>query len=219
MIKSAVRIQGHCKGAKLPIALKALNFIERTYENMDGGLMYLEEAVGTCRQHIDSGITADDNMLAAALLHNLPAKVNISDEAIEKNFGKKVLERIRFYFRGPAFKYNGAEVDECCIEDMHKEAVYVLGFAEGANLPLTLKALHFVIKIFKGRKRKDGSPMSTHSINVCRYLINHGETDDVTLAAALLHDILEDTDTDKMGLILMFNLEVADLVDLLSKKE
>jgi len=126
---------------------------------------------------------------------------------------------MNLFFREGSFELKLLEEDDCVCEEMHKESVYIKGFAEGAELPLTIRALSYATEKFDGKQRKDGSDAITHSLNVCRYLINHGVRDDVTLASALLHDTIEDTDTTKMELSYTFTIEVAGIVDALSKKE
>lgn len=75
---------------------------------------------------------------------------------------------------------------------LHKEAVYIYGFAEGYGLPLTKRAVLLANRLHFGQKRKDGRDYIEHPVEGCRYLINLGNRDDVTLAAELLHDVLED---------------------------
>lgn len=102
---------------------------------------------------------------------------------------------------------------------MNKEAVYIYGFAKGARLPLTLRAVTFANRLHEGQKRDDGSDYIDHPIRVCRYLLNHGIRDDVTLAASLLHDVIEDTNTTFEELVAEFGEDIAKIVDLLSKKK
>lgn len=102
---------------------------------------------------------------------------------------------------------------------MIKEAVYIYGFAKGASLPLTMKAVTYANNLHKDQKRNDGAEYFEHPIRVCRYLLNHGIKGDVTLAASLLHDVLEDTPITREELAEIFGEEVAHIVNLLSKKD
>jgi guanosine-3',5'-bis(diphosphate) 3'-pyrophosphohydrolase len=64
--------------------------------------------------------------------------------------------------------------------------------------PLYLGALQFAFERHQGQTRKDvmRTPYIEHPIAVAGILINIGQVDDVEiLAAALLHDVLEDTAT------------------------
>lgn len=81
------------------------------------------------------------------------------------------------------------------------------------------KALDFASKIHEGVVRKSGQPYITHPIAVKDILKDHGFSDKV-LCAALLHDVLEDSDdyaqTEK-DLFEIFGDEVFFLVEAVSK--
>ena len=67
-----------------------------------------------------------------------------------------------------------------------------------AELALLLKALAFAAARHRDQRRKDAgaSPYINHPIALADVLVNEGRVHDVTvLAAALLHDTLEDTET------------------------
>ena len=68
----------------------------------------------------------------------------------------------------------------------------------------------------KEQKRSTGDPYIVHSINVASILAEM-QLDVVTLAAALLHDVLEDTDITIEKLKSAFGAEVATLVDGVTK--
>jgi len=68
----------------------------------------------------------------------------------------------------------------------------------------------------KEQKRSTGDPYIVHSINVASILAEM-QLDVVTLAAALLHDVLEDTDITIEKLKSAFGVEVATLVDGVTK--
>jgi guanosine-3',5'-bis(diphosphate) 3'-pyrophosphohydrolase len=56
------------------------------------------------------------------------------------------------------------------------------------------KAIDFAIRRHAGQTRKgDGSPYITHPLHVMRILMEFGITDKHILAAAVLHDVIEDT--------------------------
>ena len=73
-----------------------------------------------------------------------------------------------------------------------KSFMFVKGFAVALDLQQTLIALAIARKMHCGQTRKDGTPYISHPLKVCSTLINYGVKDDVTLAAALLHDVVED---------------------------
>lgn len=73
-----------------------------------------------------------------------------------------------------------------------KPYMFIKGYALGKGLPQTLIALPVGRKPHDGQYRKSGEPYFTHPLKVCSTLISLGVDDDVTLAAAILHDVLED---------------------------
>ena len=85
--------------------------------------------------------------------------------------------------------------DSYCEQDTMqytKHYMFIKGYAMGRRLPQTMLALPVARKLHDGQYRKDGMPYFTHPLKVCSTLISYGIDDDVTLAAALLHDVLED---------------------------
>src|SRR5918997_273724 len=68
----------------------------------------------------------------------------------------------------------------------------------------------------RGQVRKSGEPFVYHPLATAGILADLG-LDDVTIAAALLHDVLEDTDLTKDELVEQFGEEVADIVDGVTK--
>jgi (p)ppGpp synthase/HD superfamily hydrolase len=102
----------------------------------------------------------------------------------------------------------------------HKEMVYIKGFAKGKEYWNLLKAINVATTLHEGVKRKSGEPYIDHPMRVVSELIALGLHDDITLAAGLLHDVVEDTNTAANDLATKYNLdiEVARVVQLLSKE-
>ncbi len=67
-----------------------------------------------------------------------------------------------------------------------------------------------------GQKRKSGEPYIIHPLNVALLLVELG-MDTQSIVAALLHDVVEDTDTTLDSLRRKFGEEVSELVDGLTK--
>jgi guanosine-3',5'-bis(diphosphate) 3'-pyrophosphohydrolase len=82
------------------------------------------------------------------------------------------------------------------------------------NLPLVLHALAFATEKHRGQVRKDAdrTPYIRHPIALASLLWEVGIQDAEVLAAAILHDTIEDTPTTHDELEKEFNREVADLV-------
>lgn len=80
---------------------------------------------------------------------------------------------------------------------------------------LVEKAFDFAIEAHKGQYRKSFPlPYATHVVEVYKRLFNYGVRDEEILAAALLHDYIEDVNT-KTGykvLVAEFGERVADIV-------
>lgn len=76
------------------------------------------------------------------------------------------------------------------------------------------RALRFAAEKHKGQYRKNKKPYITHPINVANLLKKYKESHkiDTLLAAAYLHDTIEDTDTTFYELVKKFGIEIAALV-------
>ncbi|MET0064888.1 MAG: HD domain-containing protein [Candidatus Thiodiazotropha sp.] len=84
-----------------------------------------------------------------------------------------------------------------------------------SNLSLTIKALSFSARKHRDQRRKDpeGTPYVNHPIELLNILVNEAGVEDTeTLAAALLHDTIEDTETRVEEIESEFGLVIASLV-------
>ncbi len=79
---------------------------------------------------------------------------------------------------------------------------------------ILLKALHFAADRHRDHRRKDvhASPYINHPIHVAQILAEVGIQDPETLAAAVLHDTVEDTETSLGELAVEFGDRVARIV-------
>lgn len=116
------------------------------------------------------------------------------------------------------------EFDEKDTARYIKSYMFIKGFAFGKDLKQVLLSLSIARKLHDGQYRKDGDPYICHPLKVCTTLISYGIDDDVTLSAALLHDVLEDCQ-DKMPLdgkelVSQYHLEpeVLEIIRLLTKE-
>ena len=83
------------------------------------------------------------------------------------------------------------------------------------NNQLILKAAHFAAQKHRDQRRKDKevSPYINHPISVAKIISEIGNIEDPeVLAAALLHDTIEDTETTVDELIDNFGERVCSLV-------
>ena len=83
------------------------------------------------------------------------------------------------------------------------------------NLQLLLKALAFAAAKHKDQRRKDveASPYINHPIALANVLCNEGHVTDIeVICSALLHDTVEDTDTEPGELEAEFGRAIRDIV-------
>ena len=73
-----------------------------------------------------------------------------------------------------------------------KMYTFVRGFASGARMPETLKALSFARAKHEGQMRKSGEPYFVHPLTMACDALSIGIRDDDVIAAILLHDVVED---------------------------
>lgn len=78
------------------------------------------------------------------------------------------------------------------------------------------KALNFAIEAHKDQFRKSGENYIVHPVNTA-YILAELEVDTDTIVGGLLHDILEDTNTDFDTIAQEYGTQVAELVDGLTK--
>jgi (p)ppGpp synthase/HD superfamily hydrolase len=85
-----------------------------------------------------------------------------------------------------------------------------LSFAD--RLPLTRAAIQFASERHSGQRRHaDEAPFVLHPIEAAS-LLERSDYPDNVVAAAVLHDVLEDTDVERQELEARFGADVADLV-------
>lgn len=85
-----------------------------------------------------------------------------------------------------------------------------------SNTKLITKAYNYAVIHHGDQKRKSGEPYIIHPLQVAYTLADMG-MDDATICAALLHDVVEDTDATAEDLIAEFGEEIAIMVDGVTK--
>ena len=78
------------------------------------------------------------------------------------------------------------------------------------------KAYSYAEELHKGQKRQSGEDYITHPLNVA-YILADMHADRDTVCAGLLHDTLEDTSITKEDIASIFNKDIANLVDGVTK--
>lgn len=78
---------------------------------------------------------------------------------------------------------------------------------------LISKAFHFCVDAHKRNIRASGEPYYTHPFEVAMIVATEIPLDDVSVAAALLHDVVEDTEYTLEDIKAEFGVTVAEIVD------
>jgi len=89
-------------------------------------------------------------------------------------------------------------------------------YLDGSQIELVRDAYFYAAEAHDGQKRRSGEPYVTHPLAVADILADM-HMDHQSLAAAMLHDVIEDTGVDKDTLEHQFGSTVAELVDGVSK--
>ena len=84
------------------------------------------------------------------------------------------------------------------------------------DVDMVKKAYHFAEEAHKEQKRESGEPYIIHPIAVAEILAELG-MDTNTIVAGLLHDVIEDTDFSYDETVSLFNAEIANLVEGVTK--
>ena len=84
------------------------------------------------------------------------------------------------------------------------------------DLDIVEKAYRYAMKKHEGQTRKSGEPYFTHPAQVA-YILAEMELDPQSICAALLHDVVEDTDTTHEELAEEFGETITMLVDGVTK--
>ncbi len=93
----------------------------------------------------------------------------------------------------------------------------VRGYNPSANFDLIRSAFEFVDKAHEGQLRKDNSPFVTHPLAVAQIVAEELHLDSESIAAALLHDTIEDTAATHEQIAELFSPTIANLVEGVSK--
>jgi GTP pyrophosphokinase len=92
----------------------------------------------------------------------------------------------------------------------------LLRHADRLDLPLIDRALRFSASAHRGQKRMSGDDFVSHSVAVASILADQ-LLDSTSIAAALLHDVVEDSDVSTGDIEAEFGSEIAGIVDGLTK--
>ncbi|WP_228485617.1 HD domain-containing protein [Thermaerobacillus caldiproteolyticus] len=85
-----------------------------------------------------------------------------------------------------------------------------------SHIELLKRAISFAEEAHQGQKRATGEPYFIHPLTVCEILIDY-RADIISLVSALLHDVVEDTNTSLSDIERNFGPQVSLIVDGLTK--
>jgi len=94
--------------------------------------------------------------------------------------------------------------------------IKVESFNANIDISLVRRAYEFCDRAHAGQKRESGDPFIEHCLEVA-FILAELHMDSATIAAGLLHDVLEDTPTTKEQIKQQFGEEIAELVDGVTK--
>ena len=109
-----------------------------------------------------------------------------------------------------------ASSDEIAAPTDSKNLTKALSYLSRRELRRVRRAHQYAEDAHDGQERLSGHPYITHPLAVAGILADM-HMDHQSIMAALLHDVLEDTGIDKATLVESFGVEVADIVDGVSK--
>ena len=110
------------------------------------------------------------------------------------------------------FMYGGVNMERITYEDFLKK----LELYSEEEVCQIKKAYQYADELHKGQTRQSGEPYIIHPLNVA-YILADMHADCDTICAGLLHDTLEDTEFTKEDIADIFNKDVANLVDGVTK--
>jgi len=89
--------------------------------------------------------------------------------------------------------------------------IRVESFNANVNIPLIRKAYEFSDKAHAGQKRSSGEPFIEHCLQVA-FILAEQHMDSATIAAGLVHDVVEDTELTIEDVRHEFSDEIAEPV-------
>lgn len=116
----------------------------------------------------------------------------------------------RQHWSGPVCKSNLPHALDRLLENILSQQ------PEGVDFDLIVRAYFFADKAHSGQIRRSGDPYISHPVEVANILADM-KADDKMLTAALLHDVIEDTDVSHEEIAKEFSDEIAVLVDGVTK--
>ena len=103
------------------------------------------------------------------------------------------------------------------IEKMYDSLVgRLVSYHPEADRTLVRRTFEYAYDKHLLQRRKSGEPYIIHPLGVAK-LVTQLKLDEASICAALLHDVVEDTDTTRHDIVEAFGEEISELVDALTK--
>ncbi len=110
-----------------------------------------------------------------------------------------------------------AQIDKQQYEKMHEILRLARENLKDFDESLIQRAFFMCYRAHEGEKRASGEPYLYHPVEVARIMLTELPLDGVSVAAALLHDVIEDSEYTYEDLVAELGREVADIVEGLTK--
>ncbi len=110
-----------------------------------------------------------------------------------------------------------AQIDKKHYEKLHEILRLCRSNLKHSDESLIQRAFFMCYRAHDGEKRASGEPYFYHPVEVATILLEELPLDDVSVAAALLHDVIEDSGYTYEDLVAELGVEVADIVEGLTK--
>lgn len=107
--------------------------------------------------------------------------------------------------------------EEMIEQEFQKLLTDYLGTKHRKRIEIITKAFNFANQAHKGIKRRSGEPYILHPIVVAKIVCNEIGLGSTSICAALLHDVVEDTDYTVEDIENIFGPKIAQIVDGLTK--
>lgn len=114
-------------------------------------------------------------------------------------------------------QYNEAEDDQIIQQEFQLLIDDYLASTHRKKVEIIEKAFHFANKAHKGIRRRSGEPYILHPLAVARIVAKELGLGSTSICAALLHDVVEDTDYTVEDIQNLFGEKIASIVDGLTK--
>ncbi|ACF46838.1 (p)ppGpp synthetase I, SpoT/RelA [Prosthecochloris aestuarii DSM 271] len=110
-----------------------------------------------------------------------------------------------------------AQIEKDQYEKLHEVLRLARANLKNFDESLVQRAFFMCYRAHEGEKRASGEPFFYHPVEVAKIMLTELPLDGVSVAAALLHDVIEDSEYTYEDLVAELGSEVADIVEGLTK--